>query len=155
MIRGVFGLRLAAVLALALALVLPAACAGDAREEFADDVRATRDDVDATLEHMTAATTFDELFKRLRTASETIALASDRISESDPPDELRDERDELASAYRALSAEVDATADALEDIVGEDTSRLEGINFRNWDRAQRALTALRREGIDVEPLQRH
>jgi hypothetical protein len=155
MIRRVLTLRRAAGLALALVLLVTAACAGDGRDEFAEDVRATRNDVDATLEQMAAATTNDELIDRLRTASENIALAADRMSETDPPDELRDERDELEVSYRALSDEVGATAEALEDLVDQDTSPIEGINFRNWSRTQRALAALRREGIDVPPLQRY
>lgn len=151
-------MRLASVLLTALAFALAigaAACSGEDRDDFAEDVRATRDDVDGSLRHMAGATTYEELLERLREASANIERAADVIAESEPPDELREERDELERSYRALSDEVGATADALEDVLAPDNPSLQGISFRNWERTQRALTALRREGIEVAPLERY
>ncbi len=142
------------VLAVVLALAA-AACSGDDRDDFAETVRATRDDVDGSLRHLAAATTYEELLDRLREASVTIERAADVVADTDPPDQLREERDELEGSYRALSDEVGATAEALEDLLGPENPALQGIDFRNWNRAQRALTALRREGIEVAPLERY
>jgi hypothetical protein len=144
--------RVALVLAL---LPLLAACSLGSDDDFAETVQASRNDVDRALQQVTEATTFDDLLERLRSSSRTIAVAADRVAETDPPDDLRDERDELEQSYRALADEVDATAVALEDVTNEDSPPIEGINFRNWDRVQRALTALREEGIEVRPLGRH
>ncbi len=142
------------VLAVVLAFAA-AACSGDDREDFAETVRATRDDVDGALRHMAAATTYEELLDRLREASTTIERAADVIADAGARVELRDEGDELERSYRALSNEVGATAEALEDLLGRENPALQGINFRNWNRTQRALTALRREGIEVAPLERY
>ena len=151
-------MRPAYVLVGMLAVLLAAGaagCSGDDREDFGETIRATRDDVDGSLRHMAAATTYEELINRLREASTTIERAADAVADTEPPDELSDERDELERSYRALANEVGATAEALEDLLGTDNPALQGIDFRNWNRTQQALTALRREGIEVAPLERY
>jgi hypothetical protein len=147
--------RLAAVFAVGLALLLAAGCAGGDGEDFEVEVRESRDRVDDALAQVTDATTFDDLLRRLRTGASDVRGASDELAEEEAPEELRPEATELVEAYRALSGEMTATATALDDFAQEDGAPIQGINFENWDRTQQALTALRREGVDVPPLTRH
>ena len=136
---------------LLLALVA-AGCAGSSRDDFADQVRASRDRTDAALENMARSQSVDELLERLRTAADEARGAADDLDQVDPPDELEDEADRLSSAFRALADEVEATAEALADVDFE--SPIEGLDFRNWNSVQDALAELRNQGIDVPPLER-
>jgi len=141
------------VVLVAMALAVAACSRGASREEFEDDVRASRDHVDAALAQVTSARTFNELVERLRVAADDISVAADEIEDAGAPDNLRDERDELAESYRALSNEVDATAASLQDVGRR--GLIQGLNFENWDRVQRVLASLRNQEINVRPLGRH
>jgi hypothetical protein len=137
----------------AIALVLAGCSGGASREDFENDVRTSRDRVDAALAQVTAAGSFNELVERLRVASEDISGAAEVLADADAPDELRDERDDLAESYRALSNEVGATAQSLQDVGDEGV--IQGLNFENWTRVQRILASLRDQDVNVRPLGRH
>ena len=149
--------RLLVGLALVLTFLLAAGCGGDddQHEEFASDVRASRDRTDAALAQITEATQFNELLERIRGASEEVDGAADDLAEADPPEDLEDNSEQLTAAYRALSEELLATADGLENQIDENTGPITGLEFENWERVQDALDGMRREGVQVEPLARH
>jgi hypothetical protein len=149
-------LRPAAVAALVLVLVLGVGCAGGDEEDFETEVRETRDRVDDAMAQIGDATSFEDLLRRLRLGGSEVRGASDELGEEDAPDELETETEELVDACVALSGEMTATAAALEDVTQEgSSSEIEGINFRNWNRVQRALAAFRREDVAVDPLNRY
>jgi hypothetical protein len=142
--------------ALALVLLVGAGCAGGDGEDFDTEVRESRDRVDDALAQVTDATSFEDLLRRLRLGASDVRGAADELGEEDAPEELETEAQELVEAYTALSSEMTATATALNDVVEEgSSSEIEGINFDNWTRVQRALAAFRREGVRVEPLNRY
>jgi hypothetical protein len=155
MTSGAVLLRLAAAAALAVALVLAAGCGFGEDDDFEQSVRESRDQVDDTLAQVTDAGSFDDLLRRLRLASREIDVAATDLAAAEAPDDLETEKRRLVRAYRALSGEVGATASALDDFTTPNSGAIQGINFDNWTRVQRALTALRREGVDVRPLFRH
>lgn len=149
-------LRVALALVAVSALALAAGCAGgDSKEEFAEDVRTSRDRVDDALAQVTDATSFDDLLRRLRTGASEVRGAADELDEAGPPEELEAEASELVASYRALSVEMTNTATALDDVTTERSGAIQEINFNNWNRTQRALAALRQEDVDVQPLNRH
>jgi hypothetical protein len=150
-------LRPAAVAALGLVLLLGVGCAGGGGgDDFETEVRETRDRVDDAMAQIGDATSFEDLLRRLRLGASEVRGASDELGEEDAPDELGTETEELVDACVALSGEMAATATALEDVTPEgSSSAIQGINFRNWNRVQRALTAFRREGVAVDPLNRY
>ena len=116
-------------------------------------MQSSRDRVDTALAQVTDARTFKDLVERLRVAAVDIASAAEDLADADAPDDLRDERDSLAESYRLLANEVNATADSLGQVDKEGI--IQGLNFENWNRVQRDLAALRRQQIDLRPLDRH
>jgi hypothetical protein len=146
------------ILALPLALfaLATAGCmGGDAsREDFEAQVVESRDRTDAALEHVTGARTWDDLLKRIVLAGDAAESAGDDLADTGAPGELEDEAEELRVALRALAEELVATAEALDDPSFEG-STVQGLEFKNWNRVQKALTALRQEGVEVPPLERH
>lgn len=140
---------------MALVLGATAGCGGSSRKEFAGHVRDSRDRVDQALAQVPEATTFPDLLERLRTAADEIQAAAEELDHAKAPKDLSARADRLVAAYKALSAEVDATAVALDDVTTARGPGIEGLNFQNWNRVQRALAAFRRDGIEVRPLQPH
>jgi outer membrane PBP1 activator LpoA protein len=146
------------LLALALVVALVAAgCGGgeDEREEFAEQVRTSRDSADEALAQISNAQDFNDLLQRLRVASTGVEGAAEQLDGAEPPDGLADQAEELTDAYRALAEELDATVAALDEQFTEDSGTLQALEFENWERVQRALRGMRDEGIEVAPLDRH
>lgn len=145
--------RLAALLALAAALAA-AGCGGASKEEFQADVVAARNDADAGLKQVVQATSVEDLLARMRIAAVELRRASTDVREADAPDELERERDRLADDLLALSDEIVGTVETLEAFPDQ-AQATRALNFENWNAVQAALAALRREGVDVQPLGRH
>jgi hypothetical protein len=149
-------LRLVLALGMLLAGLSAAGCMGDetSRADFETQVVESRDRTDAALEHVTGARTWDDLIERIVLAGDAAEAASDDLAETGAPGELEDEARELRLALRALAEEILATAEALDDEAFEG-STVQGLEFENWNRVQRALAALRKQGVEVPPLERH
>ncbi len=140
-----------------LVALTAAGCMGGgdtSQEEFAAQVVESRDRTDAALEHMTGARTLDDLLERLDLAGDATRAAADDLEDAGAPDELQDEAEELTNGLRALGDEVSATAEALADDQFEGSS-IQGLEFTNWNRVQSVLADLRKQDIDVPPLERH
>lgn len=146
------------LLTVVLVALMAAGCMGGgadpSQEEFAAQVVETRNRTDAALEHMTQARTYDDLLDRIDLAGDAAQAAADDLEDAGAPSELEDQADELVEALRALGDELAATAEGLDDPQFEG-STIEGLEFTNWNRAQRALDDLREQGVDVPPLERH
>jgi len=146
---------------LALAFVaLGVGCSGDdeALESFEQEVVAARDTADSALARIRQPKSTGDLIVRLRTGRDELATASGSIAVAEAPDDLAEEKRRLAGALSDMSDEMDAAANSIEivhegDADGETDVR--SIIFDTWDKVQAALTALRDEGIDVQPLGRH
>ena len=148
-------MRPAVILAFVLLLsVAGAGCGGDSKEEFEQAVIAARDRTDGALAQVTQPTSAEDLVARLRIARDEVATASAEVGTAEAPDSLVDERRRLAASLSALSSELDGTADTLETIGGGAAS-IRTLDFPAWNRVQDTLTALRSEGVEVEPLRRH
>lgn len=124
------------------------------REEFQTEVAHARDRTDASLEFMAKATTWDDLLERMEAAGDQARTAGGDLDAAGSPSDLQEEAAELVIALRALGDELSATAEALDDPDFED-SNIQGLNFDNWNRVQKALAALREQSIEVLPLQRY
>ncbi len=151
----------AQTLALLLLLVLAAAgCSGggsDSREEFADSVVESRNAVNGALAHITDNPSGkQELIQRMDEAAEDIDIAAESLDRKDAPDGLEDERGRLVTAFRQLAVDLSQTAEQLRqpdfDSVLQGT---QGLSFQSWVDANQALSQLKRQGIDVQPLGRH
>jgi hypothetical protein len=150
---------LRAVLALTVLLVAltGAGCmggGGTSQEEFAEQVRESRDRTDAALEHVTRAQTYDDLLDRIYLAGDAARSASEELADTGAPSELEEDADQLTQALRDLGDELSATADALDDEQFEG-STIQGLEFENWNKVQTALGDLRKQGVQVPPLARH
>lgn len=143
----------AAVLALG---ALAGGCAGDdSKESFEREVVTARNTADSSLAALRRPTSTDDLIKRLRIGRDRVAGASETIAAADAPDDLTQERRQLADALRAYSQEFDAAANSIELVQGStdgEAGAVQGLVFDTWDAVQAALDRLRNEGIDVEPL---
>jgi hypothetical protein len=147
--------RLVALAALALALVAAAGCGGGgSKEEFQADMVSARDRVDEGLEQVTHATSLEDLLARLRIAAAEVRSAGQDVRESEAPDGLDDERRRLETTLRTFAEEIVATVATLETL--EDAAaQTRGLDFKGWNDVQARLTALRKAGIQVRPLERH
>jgi predicted nucleic acid-binding Zn-ribbon protein len=148
-----------ALLALTMLLVVltGAGCMGGdgpSEEEFATQVRESRDRTDAALEHVTRAQSYDDLLDRIYLAGDAARSASEDLEETGAPSALEEDAEQLTRALRDLGDELSATADALNDEQFEG-STVEGLEFENWNKVQTALGDLRKQGVQVPPLARH
>jgi hypothetical protein len=149
-------LAVAIAAAAAVAVVLAAGVFGGSptREDFQTEVLHARNRMDASLEFMTRAQTWDDLLERMEAAADQARSAGSDVEDAGAPSDLEEAGAELAVALHALGEELSATAEALDnpDLQG---SNIQGLNFDNWVRVQKALTALRAQGIEVPPLERY
>jgi hypothetical protein len=76
------------------------------------------------------------------------------VSEADAPDELADEKRELAVTLREFSDEIASTVTTLEELEGA-AAETRGLDFAGWTETQTRLAALRKAGIKVPALERH
>lgn len=149
--------RPAAVLAAAAAL-LAAGCGGSgpSQEEFAEDVRETRDRVDTSLAAITQATSKEDLLNRMEDAAAVIDDAATDLDSQGAPEEFSDEKQQLVSRLQELSSEVEATAGDIQRPEFESlVLGARGFSFESWDSTNEVLGRLKQQGIDVEPLARH
>jgi hypothetical protein len=98
----------------------------------------------------------DDLVVRLRRNGDRLATASGTIASSEAPDDLAEERTQLAGALTAMSKEMDAAANSIELVLKGQAggAQVERLIFETWDTVQAALNDLRAAGIDVRPLRR-
>jgi outer membrane murein-binding lipoprotein Lpp len=148
--------RIAPLFAVVLAALAASGCGGGpSEEEFASQVRDSRDRTDAALQNITTAEDWDQLLLRIRAASDQIGSAAEDLDEVGAPDEYEDEARELVTSLRGLSEEVGNTATALEEEPTFQDQPVSALEFAFWDRTQEALASLRTLGIDVPELGRH
>jgi hypothetical protein len=146
-----------AVIASALLIAVAAAgCGGSAatKADFRQDVLKARNNTDAGLEQIVNATSVDDLLTRMKTAAVEVRGASTDLRKADAPKELEDERRQLADRLQALSDEIAGTVATLESFPDQ-AGNTSALNFEQWNAVQAELARLRKQGVDVPPLQRH
>lgn len=146
--------RPSALPVLATLIVALAGCGGASREEFQADVVAARNDADAGLEQVARASSVEDLLARMQAAAVEVRKAASAVRAADAPGGLEDERDALADDLLALSDEIIGTVETLEAFP-EQAEATRGLSFEQWNAVQASLAALRREGVQVPPLERH
>lgn len=147
-------LRSTLIVCSVLVATVVAGCGGASKEEFSADVLAARNDADAGFAQIVQATSVEDLLARMRIAAVEIRRAATDVREANAPDGLEDERDALADKLLALSDEIAATVETL-DAFPEQAASARGLNFVQWDEVQKALAKLRKQGVNVPPLERH
>ena len=115
----------------------------------------TRDRVDFSLGRLSKAQSLEELLTRMDEAAETIDDAAADLDDLTPPDALEDQHRRLVQQLESLAGDVQGTADqartpGFEDIL----SGAAGLDFPAWDEINSIFAELRRQGIDVQPLER-
>lgn len=143
-----------AAITFAVLATLLAGCGGASKQDFSGDVVAARDNADAGLAQIVQATSVDDLLARMRVAATEVRRAATDVREAGAPDELEDERDALAARLLALSDEIIATVETLEAFP-EQAATAGAFNFEQWDAVQDELAKLRKQGVNVRPLERH
>jgi hypothetical protein len=144
------------VIASALLLAIAAGCGGAAatKADFRQDVLEARNGADAGLEQIVYATSVEDLLARMKTAAVEVRRASTDVREAAAPKELEDERGQLADRLQALSDEIAGTVATLEAFPNQ-AGKTGALNFAQWTAVQAELARLRKQGVDVPPLQRH
>lgn len=146
------------VVVAALAATLAAGCGGGepTRAEYEETVVTVRNQADAALARMQAATSEEDFITRLEQAGTLIDDAAGDLRDAGAPDELADENERLIRHLRELAAALKGTAGTARDIGFERLLKgARGLNFASWDGVNTVLADLRRQDIDVEPLRRH
>jgi hypothetical protein len=147
-------LALATLLAAAAALLAGCGGSGASKEDFQSDMVEARNRVDEGLEQVTNATSVDDLLARLRIAAAEVRSAADDVDESEAPDGLDDEKNRFETTLRTFSEEIASTVTTLENLEGA-AAETRGLDFDGWNQVQKDLQQLRKEGIQVPPLERH
>ena len=134
--------------------VLAAGCGGDDdKAAFEKEVVSARDTADSSFAYIKRPESTDDLVRRLRTSGDRLQRVSGSVAEVETPDDLVDEQERLAQALREMSKEMDAAANSIEYVQeGDSSAPVETLIFDTWDAVQAALTELRNQGIDVQPL---
>ena len=89
-----------------------------------------------------------------RIAADESGKAASDLGDADAPSSLREDKQELQKAMRALSEEILGTVEVF-DSLGPTAPITRAINFAAWNTVQAELADLRKAGIAVEPLARH
>ena len=139
---------------LAAVAVLAAGCGGDDDNvAFEKEVVSARDTADSSFAYIKRPESTEDLIRRLRTSRDRLQRVSGSVAEVETPDDLVDEQERLAHALREMSKEMDAAANSIEFVQeGDSSAPVETLIFDTWDAVQAALTDLRNQGIDVQPL---
>jgi ABC-type transporter Mla subunit MlaD len=157
--KGVLGV--AAVLALTVVAVVIVGIAlgggpGTAtKPEYRETVSNARSRVDFALQRITRSTSVDQLTERMHEASKTVAGAAGELDGAAVAKGLGDENDDLVDTLRSFSRVLDNTATTFEDPTFSDIGNASSLSFPEWDQVNAILAKLRKQGIDVAPLQRH
>ena len=149
-------LRPLAIASIVLAVVLTAGCGGSGatKDDFRRDAVAARDKTDAGLAQIVLATSVEDLLARMRIAAVEVRSASTDVREADAPSDLKDERDAFAASLLALSDEIVGTVETLQSFP-EQAAKTSALNFEQWTAVQKQLAKLRKQGVDVPPLEPH
>jgi hypothetical protein len=140
---------------LVLVALLGAGCGGDGgdMDAFEEEVVAARDTVDSSFAYIKRPESTEDLIRRLRTSRDRVRRASAAVAEVNAPDELEDEGRRLVNGLRQMSQEMEAVANSIQIVEDADpTTPVQSVVFDTWDTVQNALTDLRDEGVDVQPL---
>ena len=149
--------RALAVGILVAVVALAAGCSGDGdKAAFEREVVSARDTADSSFAYIKRPESTDDLVRRLRTSGDRLQRVSGSVADADAPDDLVDERRQLAHALSEMSKEMNAAANSIEFVQESDGTGagapVERLIFDTWDSVQGVLTDLREQGIDVEPL---
>ena len=148
--------RALGIFALAATALLAGGCMGDDNgEAFEREVVSARDTADSSFAYIKRPESTQDLIRRLRTSGERIERVSGTLAETDAPGDLADEHTRLVTALSAMSEEMNAAANSIELVQNDDATAgfpVETLIFDTWDSVQNALTEMRNEGVDVQPL---
>jgi hypothetical protein len=151
----------AVVAAVAIAVaVVGLALGGDegttSTEDYQASVVSARDRTDFALGRLSRAQSLEELIERLDEAESAVRSAAGDLEDTGAPDGFEDETDGLVGQLRALADDVGGTGEQLQTPGFEDILLgAEGLNFESWDAINEILAKLRKQGIAVQPLERH
>lgn len=125
-------------------------------EEFSDSVVLNRNRVDFVLGRIVRAQSLEELLTRMDEAAVVIDKAAGDLEDTGAPDDYQPEADDLVTAFRQLSVDIQSTADqarvpGFEGLLTDQA--LQGLSFDSWDDANKALAGLAGKGIPVSILQ--
>jgi hypothetical protein len=139
---------------LAAVAVLAAGCGGDDdKGAFQKEVVSARDTADSSFAYIKRPESTEDLVRRLRTSGDRLQRVSGSVADVETPEDFTDEQERLAQALREMSKEMDAAANSIEFVQeGDSSAPVETLIFDTWDAVQAALTDLRNQGIDVQPL---
>jgi ABC-type enterochelin transport system substrate-binding protein len=132
------------------------ACGGDDDanlEDYETSVVETRDRVDQALAGISEAQTREAFSKRMEQAAVVISRAADDLDEAGVAEGFEDETDNLTAALRALSNDLQQTAEQFR--VTPELFNTQGLAFEGWTKANQVLRALGKQGIAVEPIANH
>jgi phage-related tail protein len=131
-------------------------CGGDGSSDLDDyetSVVETRDRVDGALADISEAQTRADFSKRMEQAAVVISRAADDLDEAEVAEGFEDENNNLTRALRALSNDLEQTAEQFR--LTPELFNTRGLAFEGWTKANQILRALGRQGIAVEPIANH
>lgn len=152
--------RLLALAALAAASLAASGCGGSStltKAEYESKVVQARDRVDFALAQITVGKgTLEELLDRMEEAAIRIDNAADDLDGGGVAEGFEDETGKLVNAFHELAGGLEGTAsDARQPELGNIVTGTRALSFPGWVKANRILTKLSEQGINVKTIGSH
>lgn len=151
---------LAAVVGAALAIALAVFLLGDeataSRADYQADVVNARDRVDFAYARITGSGSIDELIERLDEAAAVVGKTAEDLDGSGVAEGFEDANATLVTRLEAFSTVLASTAEQFRDpTFGGALGGITSLSFPEWDAVNTVLADLKKQGIQVDQLQRH
>jgi len=147
------------VLLVVAVVVLASGCGGStvaSVPELESAVVLARDRTDYVLARITRAESEGDFLERMDEAADAIDDAARDLDRIGVSKDRESEVGDLVESLHQLAFDVQATADQIrEPGFGDLLTGTRGLSFESWSKVNLALAVLRKEGIEVAPLERH
>ena len=143
-------------LAIAFAVILLDDDATASRADYQASVVSARDRVDFALARITRSQSIEELIERVDEASAVVGKTASDLDDTGVAEGFEPTNEKLVNTLRAFSTELSSTAEQFRDpTFGDALGGITSLSFPQWDKTNKVLAELEKQGIQVEQLERH
>ena len=142
--------------AIAIAVILLDDDATASRADYQASVVSARDQVDFALARITRSQSIEELIERIDEAAAVVGKTASDLDDTGVAEGFEPTNEKLVNTLRAFSNELASTAEQFRDpTFGDALGGITSLSFPLWDKTNKVLAELDKQGIQVEQLERH
>ncbi|MBA2740955.1 MAG: hypothetical protein H0U46_02980 [Actinobacteria bacterium] len=155
-ILAVLAAVVGAVFAIAVAVVLLGDEATASRADYQANVVNARDRVDFALARITRSQSIDELIERVDEASAVLGKTASDLDDTGVAPGFEPANARLVKTLQSFSDELAATAAQFRDpSFAASLAGITSLSFPQWTQTNKVLADLKKQGLQVEQLERH